>query len=138
MKSGFWHLIHQADLVLKGKPVETTQPYLNVYTNIRMLSQMSQDDLKTLGTTLGLGDFLDNPQGLKYNSPLVPYAGTLTAFPSTAVGKLYEGIIGGNGICNNLPFTLVDNTGNYGDLELAGTEYQTTYSNGYYSRLKNC
>jgi hypothetical protein len=62
LKSGYWNLIHQADLMLNGKPVETTQPYLNVYTHVRTLSQMSQDDLKTLGTTLGLGDCLDNPQ----------------------------------------------------------------------------
>jgi hypothetical protein len=101
-----------------------------------MLSQMSQDDLKTLVTSLGLGDMLDNPQSLKYNSPLAPYAGTLSAFPPTAVGKGYEGIIGGNGICNNLTFLLVDNTSNYGDLEVSGTEYQATYNNGYCSRLK--
>ena len=26
LKSGYWNLIHQADLMLNGKPVETTQP----------------------------------------------------------------------------------------------------------------
>ena len=53
--AGYWNLLHQADLTLNGKPVETTQSFLNVYTHIRMLSQMSTDDLRTMGTTLGLG-----------------------------------------------------------------------------------
>ena len=137
LKSGYWNLIHQADLMLNGKPVETTQPYLNVYTHVKMLSQMSQDDLKTLGTTLGMGDCLDNPQSLKYNSPLSPYASTATgSYPLNAVGKAFTGIYGGNGITNNMPFPMADNTANAGDLELSGTEYLGTYNNGYYSRLK--
>jgi len=45
LKAGYWNLLHQADLTLNGKPVETTQSFLNVYTHIRMLSQMSTDDL---------------------------------------------------------------------------------------------
>jgi hypothetical protein len=37
LKSGYWHFIYQADLQLNGKTIETTQPYLNVYTHVRML-----------------------------------------------------------------------------------------------------
>ena len=56
LKAGYYNLIHQADLTINGKTIEMTQPFLNVYTHIKLLSQMSQDDIKSLGTTLGLGD----------------------------------------------------------------------------------
>ena len=117
LKSGYWNLIHQADLMLNGKPVKTTQPYLNVYTHVRMLSQMSQDDLKTLGTTLGLGEMLDNAQSLKYNSPASPYAitGGAVGYPLIVTGKAVTGVLGGNGITNNLPFPVANDTANFGD-----------------------
>ena len=77
LKNGYYNLIHQADLTINGKTIEMTQPFLNIYTHIKMLSQMSQDDFKSLGTTLGLGDLLDNAQSLKFvnsSSPTAPTA----------------------------------------------------------------
>ena len=74
---------------------------------------------------------------MKYNSPAAPY--TIVAasgYPLTAVGKTLTGVLGGNGITKNLPFPVANDTANFGDLEIAGTEYQATYNNGYYSRLK--
>ena len=132
LKSGYWNLIHQADLTINGKTIEMTQPYLNVYTHIRMLSQMSQDDLKTIGSTLGMGDILDNVQSIKFNTYLSPGGGTASAYPPTAV-KGFTSIVGGNGINNNAPFAVSPNTADFGDLNVPSSEFYTAYNNGYYS-----
>ena len=138
LKAGYYNLIHQADLTIHGQTIEMTQPFLNVYTHIKLLSQMSQDDLKSLGSTIGLGDILDNPQSLKFvnsTSPAAPaapiaYNAVINATPGLT------NIVTGNGFTNNLPFPLANNAADYGDMPNAASEYYTTYNNGYYSRLK--
>jgi len=62
MKSNFINLLHQADLQINGKTVESTQAFVNVAKNFQMLSEMSVNDLATIGYTLDLGDTLDNPR----------------------------------------------------------------------------
>jgi hypothetical protein len=53
-KSGSWNLIQSLEVTINGKNVIQQQPNVNFHTNFKMLSQMSKDDLKTLGPTLGM------------------------------------------------------------------------------------
>jgi len=62
MKSNFINLLHQADLQINGKTIESTQAFVNVAKNFQMLSEMSVNDLSTIGYTLGFGETVDNPR----------------------------------------------------------------------------
>ena len=53
LKNNFVHLIHQGELVIQGKTLESSQPFLNVARNFQMLSEMSINDLRQLGPSLG-------------------------------------------------------------------------------------
>jgi hypothetical protein len=65
-KSNFIHLIHQADLQINGKTIESTQSFVNVAKHFQMLSEMSVGDLATIGATLGFGESIDNPRSAKF------------------------------------------------------------------------
>ena len=65
-KSNFIHLIHQADLQINGKTIESTQSFVNVAKHFQMLSEMSVGDLATIGNTLGFADCLDNPRSARW------------------------------------------------------------------------
>ena len=67
MKSNFIHLIHQADLQINGKTIESTQPFVNIQKHFQMMSEMSTNDLDTIGYTLGFGEKLDNPCSVVWN-----------------------------------------------------------------------
>jgi hypothetical protein len=67
MKTNFINLIHQADLQINGKTIESTQSFVNVAKNFQMLSEMSVNDLATIGYTLGFGDSVDNPRSAVWN-----------------------------------------------------------------------
>ena len=56
LKNGFFQILHGCDLQVAGKQMEQFQPNLNSYVSFKMLSQMSQDDLKTIGSVIGMGD----------------------------------------------------------------------------------
>lgn len=84
LKSNFIHLIHQADLQINGKTIESTQPFINVAKHFQMLSEMSVNDLQTMGHTLGFGETIDNPRSVVWNGN-----GTTAS---------------GNGLTNNRPF----------------------------------
>jgi len=88
LKNNFINLIHQGDLVIQGKTVESTQPFINVARNFQMLSEMSINDLRQMGPTLGFSESLDNHRSMVY-SP---------AGAATAVGR------SGVGITNNRPY----------------------------------
>jgi hypothetical protein len=68
MKSNFVHLIHQADLQINGKTIESTQPYVNIAKHFQMLSEMSVNDLATVGYTLGFGENIDNHRSVSWNA----------------------------------------------------------------------
>ena len=68
LKNNFINLIHQGDLVVQGKTVESTQPFINVARNFQMLSEMSINDLRQLGPTLGFSDSLDNHRSVVYSA----------------------------------------------------------------------
>ena len=124
LKSGYWNLISSADLQVNGKTVEQYQPNLNVYTGIKLLSQMSVDDLNSFGMSLGMGRQLDNPESIKFNN-------TASA---TATGVFPAGTppIGGNGLSNCAPFST---PADGGDQAAFGVQNSNTYNTGLYSRL---
>jgi hypothetical protein len=66
-KTNFIHLIHQADLQINGKTIESTQPFINIAKHFQMVSEMSTNDLATIGYTLGFGETLDNPRSVVWN-----------------------------------------------------------------------
>ena len=84
LKSNFINLVHQGDLQVGRISIENTQPYLNVFQNFRMLSEMSQNDIKSLGSTLGFSDCLDSIGSASWNGLVA--------------------VTGGNGYVNNTPF----------------------------------
>ena len=88
LKSNFLNLIHQADISVQGKTLESTQSYINVCKHFQMISEMSENDLKTLGHSVGFSPVLDNPRAARYNPTQAGAAGH-----------------GGNGLCNNRPFS---------------------------------
>ena len=65
-----------------------------------MISEMSENDLKTLGHSIGFSPVLDNPRAARYN-------------PTQAGAATH----GGNGFCNNRPFS-------------SASEYQTASADG--------
>ena len=85
IKSSYLHLIHQCDLSIDGKTIESTQPYQNVACNFRLMSEMSQGDLKSMGPSFGFSEVLDTPNSVVFNNV------------NTAVVR-------GNGFTNNVPF----------------------------------
>jgi hypothetical protein len=46
IKTNFVNLIHQADLQINGKTIESTQPFINVARHFQLLSEMSINDLQ--------------------------------------------------------------------------------------------
>lgn len=84
LKSGYHNLIHQADLQIDGKTISETQPFLGTFTNIKLLSELSQNDLKSIGTLIGYSDVLDTPGSTVWNG--------------NSISK------NGNGLCNNTAF----------------------------------
>jgi hypothetical protein len=67
LKNNFVNLIHQGDLVIQGKTIENTQPFINVARNLQMLSEMSINDLRQLGPTLECSESLDNHRSMVYS-----------------------------------------------------------------------
>ena len=65
-----------------------------IATSSQQISEMSENDLKTLGHSVGFSPVLDNPRAARYN-------------PTQAGAATH----GGNGLCNNRPFS-------------SGSEYQ--------------
>jgi hypothetical protein len=84
LKTNFVNLIHQVDLQINGKTIESTQPFINVAKNFQMMSEMSINDQKTIGFTYGFSEELDNPRSVRWNGNSV--------------------LLNGNGFTNNIPF----------------------------------
>lgn len=99
LKNGYFQLVHGCDLQVNGKTLEQFIPNLNSYVSFKLLSQMSQDDLKTMGATLGMGDIPDNWASMVFNGSANSRAtGT---FPSAVA---IQG--NGNGLANNTPYPI--------------------------------
>ena len=87
LKNNFIHLIHQADLSINGKTAEDVQPFINIPKHFQMLSEMSVNDVKTVGYSIGMTE-PDNWKSKVYN-------GSTSAAVTTKSG---------NGMTNNRPF----------------------------------
>ena len=92
IKTNFINLIHQADLQVNGKTIESTQPFINVARHFQLLSEMSVNDLATLGHSLNFSPTLDNTKSMKYNGVYGASTGS-----------------SGNGFSNNRAFGTSDN-----------------------------
>ncbi len=136
-------LIHQIELSVNGKTIEQIMPYSNVWNTLRLVSQMSQDELNQYGMSTGLGSKLDNAESLRFNSgafiaatPFTNFAnnavypslttGTFLGVPATVGGN------GGNGLCNNI---IYGTNSNDGDQTAPGTQNSGTYNIGAYYRV---
>ena len=75
IKSDFLNLIHQADVVVNGKSIEQCQPFINIARHFQLISEMSENDLKTLGHSIGFSPTLDNPKSAKYQAQYATLAG---------------------------------------------------------------
>jgi len=87
LKPNFQSIIHQVELVASGKTLNDNQSFISQFSGFRMLSQMSTNDLKQWGPTLGFGDTLDSEKSVVWS----PVADKYT--PQSGVG-----------LCNNRAF----------------------------------
>lgn len=106
IKSNFLHLIHQADLTINGKTIESTQPFLNVARHFQLLSEMSVNDLATIGPTLGFADHLDTTKSMKWNGAATATTGTVFRGNGWTNNSIY-----GNGSDNQQSAAVKQNTG---------------------------
>jgi hypothetical protein len=76
IKSNFLNLIHQADVVVNGKSIEQCQPFINIARHFQLISEMSVNDLATLGHSIGFSPTLDNPKAARYQSAITAVNGS--------------------------------------------------------------
>ena len=88
IKSDFLNLIHQTDILVNGKSIEQCQPFINIGRHFQLISEMSQQDLKNMGHSIGFSPTLDNPKSAKYENAITVTNGC-----------------SGNGLSNNRIFT---------------------------------
>jgi len=70
MKSNHQNLVHQIEIQVDGKNVNETQPFVNVFQNFRMLSQMTTTDLAVIGPSIGFSNVLDNEKSATFSPTL--------------------------------------------------------------------
>jgi hypothetical protein len=80
LKNGYFQLVHGVDLSINGRQVESFTPNINAYVSFKMLSSMSQDDLATYGSTLGMGQYIDDYESMIFNGSGISQA--IGTFPS--------------------------------------------------------
>jgi hypothetical protein len=121
IKSDFLNLIHQADVVVNGRSIEQCKPFINIARHFQLISEMSENDLKTLGHSIGFSPTLDNPKAAKYQP----------AFATTAAGS-------GNGYSNNRIFaSSSDNQTTAGAANVAVGNAANQYKIGRYVDITN-
>ena len=91
LKAGSWNLVQSLEVVVNGKTVIQQTPNVNFYNNFKLISQMSESDIKTIGSTLGISS-IDDVSGYKFFG-----SGTTTT-------------MAGNGLANNNIFPVIPNT----------------------------
>jgi hypothetical protein len=106
IKSNFVNLVHQADLTINGKTIESTQPFINIARNFQLLSEMSVNDLATIGPTLGFADHLDTVKSSRFNNAATATAGTVFRGNGYTNNSIY-----GNGSDNQQAAAVKQNSG---------------------------
>ena len=103
IKTNFLNLIHQCDLTVNGRTIESTSSFINVARHFQLASEMSINDLATIGPTLGFAPTgLDSVKSMKFNATAAA-AGT-----------------SGNGLTNNRFVGATDNQSTIGAVQNAG------------------
>jgi hypothetical protein len=121
IKSDFLNLIHQADVVVNGKSIEKCQPFINMARHFQLISEMSVNDLATLGHSIGFSPTLDNPKSAKYQQSFAAVNGA-----------------SGNGYSNNRVFaSSVDNQTAAGAQNSAVGNAANQYTIGRYIDITN-
>ena len=100
LKSNYQHLIHQIEIVANGKTVQDMQPFLSVYKNFKLLSQLSSTDLKSMAPSLGMSEVLDNEKSMVWTTQQGRTVANQNANGTFANTYQKPGI----GLCNNVPF----------------------------------
>ena len=98
LKSNYQHLVHQLELTGNGKTLHAPQALISMFSNFKLLSQMSATDLKSSATTWGMSEVLDSPNSVQFltrerSAPSETGAGGGLATVATAQP--------GVGLCNN-------------------------------------
>ena len=106
IKTNFVNLIHQADLQVNGKTIESTQPFINVARHFQLLSEMSVNDLTTIGHSLGFSPTLDNTKSMKYNNTYATPTGVACSGNGLTNNRPYAGVSD-----NQTVFSTIQNTG---------------------------
>lgn len=137
LKFNYANLINQIEISVNGKVLDQMQPFTNVYSNMRMISSMSIDDLQSYGITWGMGRCLDNVESLRYNGPgVLSSLVTGGTYPSSTGTWLQAGAssggVGGNGLSNCSIYGLNSNDG---DQTSVGFQNGSSYNIGAYYRL---
>ena len=150
LKSGYHNLIHQADVVLDGKTISDTQPFLGTFTHIKLLSELSQNDLKSIGTAIGFSEVLDTASSVVYNGATATLNGNglvnnnvfgnSTQPALTAAGPGAQNVAVCNEAINKRALKVVDTTVKVGyntiyglgtglvdSEQLAGNDFKSTY-----------
>jgi hypothetical protein len=97
LKTNFQHLIHQIEVVANGKVVNDTQPFISFYEHFKLASQMSQNDLKQFGPSLGFA-----PAGLD-NEKSVQWSGDVGAAANSGLGLSNNKAFGNNTLAVDTP-----------------------------------
>ena len=95
LKNGGWNLIDKIEFELDGKVIEQMNPFANIITTVKLLSQMSTGDLQQYGSMLSFPQ-LDSVNSMKYIS---------------GVG-LQNNFVLGNSLQSNITASLNSNTSN--------------------------
>lgn len=95
LKNGFHHLVHQAELKVNGKTLHDAQGFTNIAKNFKLLSSMTESDMKNMASSLGMSDCLDSTASSRWK----------TQFENVAE------IVGGVGISNNQVFDTTTSVG---------------------------
>ena len=100
LKSNYQNLIHSIEIIANGKCVNDMQPFVSMYKNFKLLSELSVNDLQSSAVSWGLSSTLDNEKSVVFTTANIQGPGQLGSAVPTAAG--YPGI----GLCNNLPYAL--------------------------------
>ena len=137
------HLIHQADLQINGKTIESTQPYINIAKHFQMLSEMSVNDLATEGHSLGFGETTDNYRSVVWNANATDkngngltnnrifaqtpsVTGAVTAVKFVSPGGRYQTSIQANQNTGTINDAITSKLSRYADTS-AGSAYNNIY-----------
>ena len=103
LKSNYQHLIHQIEVVANGKVVNDMQPFVSMYKNFKLLSQLSATDLQSIAPSLGMSNTLDNEKSAVFTTANLGNFGQ--AFSTTGAGATPASFPGVS-LCTNLPFSI--------------------------------